>query len=164
MPAPLAPPDLNSWDAIRSVVRWVYAERRLALPLSPQHVTYMQVKLGLKPEDVPDEMADETIKSYGLDSYLCDVDCGSPGVWPGLRFDRLRSQFCVHEVEARRTGVWPQAASKEQADFDRAYHARVMARREGRDPGVFFAFTHGPHHHSSASDDARRPDEEGAPF
>lgn len=154
---------VTQWDPRRSVMRWIYAERRLALPISPQHLAYMQTMLALRPEDVPDDECDAAVLEHGLGCYLSPSDCGSPGVWPGLSFDRLRDQFCIHEIQARRTGTWPEAASKEQSDFDRAYHPRITARREGRDPGIFLAFTHAPRRYSS-KDLQAGPGEDDAPF
>lgn len=159
MASPAAQPELRQCDAARACLRWIYAARRLALPLTPQHVEYIRAVLGKRPDEVPDELVDQAVIEHGCSAYLADRDCGSPGILPATRFDGLRSEFCKHEIESRRTGVWPQAATRAQSDFDRTYHARVQARRDGRDPGIFHAFTRGPHQYRSSADEPPADDE-----
>lgn len=80
-----------AFDQKRACMRWIYAQRRLGLPLSPYHVERIVDALEMQIDEVPDEIVDDTILTFGMSSFLICEDCGTPGIWPGSRFDALRS-------------------------------------------------------------------------
>ena len=149
-------------DVARTVARWIYAQRRLGLPLSPYHVERIVDALERQIDEVPDELIDETVLQFGMGSFPICEDCGTPGIWPGSRFDALRSEFCRSEIISRRAGQWPEVDSV-QLEFNRSYFKLARARLEGNDPGVFYRYSHSPISFDNASP-TPNPTEDERPF
>ena len=148
-----------AFDQKRACMRWIYAQRRLGLPLSPYHVERIVDAREMQIDEVPDEIVDDTILTFGMSSFLICEDCGTPGIWPGSRFDALRSEFCRSEIISRRAGQWPEVDSV-QLEFNRSYFKRVRARFEGNDPGIFYRHTHSPISFDNASPTPNTTDDE----
>lgn len=147
------------FDQKRACMRWIYAQRRLGLPLSPHHVEHIVDALEMQIDEVPDDLIDETVFQFGMGSFLICEDCGTPGIWPGSKFDSLRSEFCRSEITYRRTGQWPQVDSV-QLEFNRSYFKRVKARKDGLDHGIFFGYTHSPRDFGDGSQPGQTTDDE----
>ncbi len=65
-----------AFDQKRACMRWIYAQRRLGLPLSPYHVERIVDALEMQIDEVPDEIVDDTILTFGMSSFLICEDCG----------------------------------------------------------------------------------------
>ncbi len=148
-----------AFDQKRACMRWIYAQRRLGLPLSPYHVERIVDSLEMQIDEVPDELVDETVLQFGMGSFLICEDCGTPGIWPGSQFDVMRTLFCRSEITSRRAGQWPEVDSV-QLEFNRAYYKRVKARKNGLDPGIFYGYTHSPISFDNASPTPNTTDDE----
>lgn len=84
-----------AFDQKRACMRWIYAQRRLGLPLSPYHIERIVDALEMQIDEVPDEIVDDTILTFGMSSFLICEDCGTPGIWPGSRFDLCAASFAA---------------------------------------------------------------------
>lgn len=149
----------ETFDQKRACLRWVYAQRRLGLPLSAYHVERIVDALEMQIDEVPDELVDETVLQFGMGSFLICEDCGTRGIWPGSQFDVMRTLFCRSEIAYRRTGQWPEVDSV-QLEFNRSYFNRVKARKDGLDPGIFFGYTHSPRDFGDGSQPTQTIDDE----
>ncbi|MDO5531405.1 hypothetical protein [Sutterella sp.] len=134
-----------NWNPKVATMRFVYAHRRLLLPVSKMHRELVEFHQGVGIDEIPDEAVDEVIYDHGMRDCLIDADAGGRVKVPFCKgLEARRDAFCRAEILYRTTGVANPVEDIVQERFNKDYETRLELRRQGYAPARWTEWTEPP--------------------